>query len=60
MPDPIKTYYLRITVDLSRELRHHCIEADATMNEVIVKAVRRYLEAARQSATERSREGQLR
>lgn len=50
MPDLIKSYYLRLTAEMSRELRHHCIEGNTTMNAVIVAAIRRHLDAARPAA----------
>lgn len=38
------SYYLRLPRALSRELRHLCINTGATMNDVIVQAIRAYLD----------------
>ena len=50
MPDLIKSYCLRLSVDMSRELRHHAIEAGVTMNTLIVAAIRAHLNTQKPTA----------
>jgi hypothetical protein len=49
MNDATKTYYLRMAADLSRELRHRCVETGTTMNAEIVKAIRSHLDSTKAS-----------
>jgi hypothetical protein len=49
MTDPIKSYYLRLTSEMSRELRHRSIESGKTMNAEIITAIRLYLDSMKPS-----------
>ena len=49
MDDEIKTYYLKLPLRLSRELRHLSIETGKTMNAVMVTALDEFLKAERAS-----------
>jgi hypothetical protein len=51
MPELIKTCYLRLPADVSREVRHQCIKSGGTVNALILEAIRRYLETAQTKPT---------
>lgn len=51
------SYYLRVPTELNRQLKHLCIETRSTMNDVIVKAIRAYLEFERAAAANDNGDG---
>jgi predicted DNA-binding protein len=52
MEDQIKSYYLRLSAEMSRELRHRSVETGRTMNSEIVQAIRLYLDSLKAPAAE--------
>lgn len=59
MSDTTKTYYLRLSADMSRELRHLAVDTGQTMNTAIVTAIRRHLDAVKASETAATEEPKL-